>query len=129
MGLFDGKPKTTKYRVIGRVASYIEGVIDHAGIEYLGVRSIALDRNFNIRLGGGTDSRGGDFLAAVQPNGLKGFAELQELLSIGDEGLRRLTMETMGSMIVDEMAWAVGAEFERQSPEFSRLDSGGPFDI
>lgn len=128
MGIFDifGKPKPTKYHVGARVASFIEFVIDDSGIDVLGARSIALDRNFNIHLGGGTESRGGDILAAVQPKGLEGFAELQELLSDGDELMRQLLMADVGSAFVDQISYAVMDEFERQAPEFKRLDTGSP---
>ncbi len=124
MGLFDrfSKPKTTRYRVTSMVASFIEYVINDAGIDVLGARSIVLRHDFGISLGVKTQSRGGDILAVVQPNELGLFVDLRESFSEIDEKTRRQFMALgVFKESIDRIAYAVADEFSKQSPEFKRL--------
>lgn len=128
MGIFDiFGAKKTQSDVKALLSSFIVGVSDSAGIDILELRTIALVKGFGcITLGEITSTRGKqtgsikqEFLAVVNCNNLKEFAEFQKLwIEVASSA------DVEGGAVYKNLyslVDAVAVEFAKQSPEYRRL--------
>lgn len=119
--LFGGRPKTTKMRVAGLVASTIDFVINDGGLGMLVAGSLVLDKNLRPSFRSGKPKAGADILAVAAIADLK---EAETFKTFAETDMRD---PSLFQPFVDQLIYAVLRQFEAQCPSFAALPRGNMF--
>lgn len=113
--LFGGRPKTTKMKIAGLLASTLDSVIKDDGVGKLVAGSLAMDKNLHIGFSSGIAKTGGMFIAVVAVGELK---EAEVIMTLGDNGIEN---PLLLQPFIDQLVYAALRRFEEQSPTFAAL--------
>jgi hypothetical protein len=115
--LFGSKPKTSKMRIGGLLASTVEFIIENDGIEVLLGGSLALDKNLRPSFRGGVGPITDELVARVA---IKDLPEAEIFLSFAEI---KLLDKNILSPCVDKLVYGAMRVFATQSIAFKNLET------